>query len=69
MGTGKSLTDGSTNCPTSTKVNELIQKIDELVDSIYSLIAALAVEPRERYSEDDEEEAALFYLDGTRRNL
>jgi hypothetical protein len=45
-------------------VEELIKKIDELVEAIYALVATMDVE-----HEENEDERPQTYLDGTRREV
>jgi hypothetical protein len=45
-------------------VEELIKKIDELVQAIYALVAMMAV-----VHEEDEDAKPQTYLDGTRREV
>jgi hypothetical protein len=57
--------DTSASC----RIDELVQKIDELIDAIYSLVATLALERQEQQSQDEEGGEAITYLDGTRRDI
>ena len=46
-------------------MDDLIKKIDDLIDAIYALVDVIALEHQEREPDDEPEE----YLDGTRRSL